>query len=108
MLPLRMQAQGLSAADIGIVASGYGVGFAEGCLAAPRVVRRLGFVRAYAGLAALMAILPLVLPPAGGERGQTPGRTAFHPLPGDGLTGAAISSPGMVIDRAGIEPPKER
>ncbi len=69
LLPLRMQAQGLSAADIGIVASGYGIGFAAGCLAAPRVVRRLGFVRAYAGLAALMAILVLALPLAGGGIG---------------------------------------
>ena len=69
LLPLRMQAQGLSAADIGMVASAYGVGFAAGCLAAPRVVRRLGFVRAYAGLAALMAILALALPLAGGSVG---------------------------------------
>ena len=69
LLPLRMQAQGLSASDIGMVASAYGVGFAAGCLAAPRVVRRLGFVRAYAGLAALMAILALVLPLAGGAAG---------------------------------------
>ncbi len=69
LLPLRMQAQGLSAADIGMVASAYGVGFAAGCLAAPRVVRRLGFVRAYAGLAALMAILALTLPLAGGSVG---------------------------------------
>lgn len=69
LLPLRMQAQGLSAADIGMVASAYGVGFAAGCLAAPRVVRRLGFVRAYAGLTALMAILALALPLAGGSVG---------------------------------------
>lgn len=69
LLPLRMQAQGLSAADIGMVASAYGVGFAAGCLAAPRVVRKLGFVRAYAGLAALMAILALALPLAGGSVG---------------------------------------
>lgn len=69
LLPLRMQTQGLSAADIGMVASAYGVGFAAGCLAAPRVVRRLGFVRAYAGLAALMAILALALPLAGGSIG---------------------------------------
>ncbi|CAO3408619.1 MFS transporter [Azospirillum largimobile] len=69
LLPLRMQAQGLSATDIGMVASAYGVGFAAGCLAAPRVVRRLGFVRAYAGLAALMAILALALPLAGGSVG---------------------------------------
>lgn len=69
LLPLRMQAQGLSAAEIGLVASGYGIGFAAGCLVAPRVVRRLGFVRAYAGLAALMAILVLALPLAGGGAG---------------------------------------
>ncbi|ALG72817.1 MFS transporter [Azospirillum thiophilum] len=69
LLPLRMQAQGLSAADIGMVASGYGVGFAAGCLIAPRVVRKLGFVRAYAGLAALMAILALALPLADGRIG---------------------------------------
>lgn len=59
LLPLRMQAQGLTATEIGMVAAAYGFGFAIGCVLAPRFVRLFGFIRAFASLAALMAILAL-------------------------------------------------
>lgn len=54
LLPLRMQADGLSATAIGLVAGAYGFGFIGGCLAVPGIVRRLGHRRSFAMLAAVV------------------------------------------------------
>jgi MFS family permease len=59
LLPLRMQADGLSIAAIGVVAAAYGFGFASGCFLAPAFVRHVGHIRAFASLAAVAAVVAL-------------------------------------------------
>jgi Arabinose efflux permease len=66
LLPLRMQAEGLSATAIGSVATAYGLGFVTGSVAAPRLVRRVGHIRAFTALAALLAVVALGFSQAGG------------------------------------------
>ena len=59
LLPLRMTTDGLSIASIGAVATAYGLGFAAGCLLAPKFVRQVGHIRAFASLAAVVAVVAL-------------------------------------------------
>lgn len=65
LLPLRMQADGLSATGIGAVASAYGFGFIVGCIGAPRVVRALGHKAAFALLGGAAALVILGFTVAG-------------------------------------------
>lgn len=60
LLPLRMQADGLSIITIGNVATAYGVGFTIGCFFTPLFVRHVGHIRAFASLAAISAVVALV------------------------------------------------
>ena len=53
LMPLRMQAEGLSVSSIGIVAAAYGLGFSTGCFLAPSFIRHVGYIRAFASLAAI-------------------------------------------------------
>ncbi|MCB5177613.1 MULTISPECIES: MFS transporter [Microvirga] len=59
LMPLRMQAEGLSISSIGIVAAAYGLGFSSGCFLAPSFIRHVGYIRAFASLAAIAAVVVL-------------------------------------------------
>jgi MFS family permease len=59
LLPLRMQADGLPVTAIGLVATAYGAGFVAGCFIAPKLIRRVGHIRAFASLAATAAVVTL-------------------------------------------------
>jgi MFS family permease len=61
LMPLRMQADGLSVSAIGIVAAAYGLGFSTGCFLAPAFIRHVGYIRAFACLAALAAVVVLAM-----------------------------------------------
>ncbi|MXQ13997.1 MFS transporter [Microvirga makkahensis] len=61
LMPLRMQAEGLSVSAIGVVAAAYGLGFSTGCFLAPAFIRHVGYIRAFASLAAMVAVLVLVM-----------------------------------------------
>ncbi|MBF9234882.1 MFS transporter [Microvirga alba] len=61
LMPLRMQAEGLSIASIGIVAATYGLGFSTGCFLAPAFIRHVGYIRAFASLAAVAAVVVLAM-----------------------------------------------
>jgi MFS family permease len=61
LMPLRMQAEGISVASIGIVAASYGLGFSTGCFLAPSFIRHVGYIRAFASLAAIVSVLVLVM-----------------------------------------------
>lgn len=65
LLPLRLQASGVSTTEFGLVAAAYGFGFIGGCLATPWCVRRVGFIRAFVALAAIQAIIALAFAFAG-------------------------------------------
>lgn len=60
-MPLRMQAEGLSVSAIGIVAAAYGLGFSSGCFLAPSFIRHVGYIRAFASLAAIAAVVVLTM-----------------------------------------------
>ncbi len=61
LLPLRATSNGLSDFLIGVSASAYFLGFVAGCLLIPRIIAKVGHIRSFAVLAAMMisAILSL-------------------------------------------------
>lgn len=59
LLPLRMLDAGLGALEVGLMATGYAVGFLGGCLVAGRLIGRVGHIRAYAICAAGLSIAAL-------------------------------------------------
>ena len=61
LMPLRMQAEGISVASIGVVAAAYGLGFSTGCFLAPSFIRHVGYIRAFASLAAMVSVLILMM-----------------------------------------------
>jgi MFS family permease len=60
LLPLRGQAEGFSTAALGLLGTAWAAGFVAGCLFAPRLVRRVGHVRAFGAFAASGAIIALM------------------------------------------------
>jgi len=61
LLPLRMQEAGFSTSEIGIMAAGFASGFFLGCLYAPRLIQRIGHIRAFACFATVLSTLTLAL-----------------------------------------------
>jgi MFS family permease len=60
LLPLRGQAEGFSATALGLLGTAWAGGFVTGCFLAPRLVRRVGHVRAFGTFAASGAIIALL------------------------------------------------
>jgi MFS family permease len=60
LIPLRGQAEGFSTAALGLLGTGWASGFIAGCFIGPRLVRRVGHVRAFAAFAATGAIVALL------------------------------------------------
>lgn len=59
LLPVRAQLELFSTFDIGILGSFYFIGFAAGCYFGPRVVRRVGHIRAFTAMVSLVSTLAL-------------------------------------------------
>jgi MFS family permease len=59
LLPLRGQAEGFSTLALGLLGTAWAGGFVAGCVFAPRLVRRVGHVRAFGTFAASAAIIVL-------------------------------------------------
>ncbi len=60
LLPLRGAIQGFSAIEIGLIGSSYFTGLTLGCLVGPRVIARVGHIRAFSAFAAIATISPLI------------------------------------------------
>jgi MFS family permease len=60
LLPLRGQAEGFSTTSLGLLGTAWAGGFVTGCFLAPRLVRRVGHVRAFGAFAASGAIVALM------------------------------------------------
>lgn len=60
LLPVRAQIEHFSTPVIGLLGSLYFLGFGLGCVLGPYVIQRVGHIRAFAALAALVAAVPLV------------------------------------------------
>jgi len=61
LLPLRMQEAGFTTTEIGIMAAGFATGFFVGCIYAPRLIVRIGHIRAFACFATVLSALTLAL-----------------------------------------------
>lgn len=56
ILPVRGSLEGFSAFSLGLLGTGWAIGYVAGCLSVPRLVRRVGHIRSFTALAALAAI----------------------------------------------------
>ncbi len=64
LLPIRAKMEAFSTTMVGVMGGVYYAGFALGCFVGPAVVRRVGHIRAFAGFAAMAAVLVLLHPMA--------------------------------------------
>jgi MFS family permease len=62
LLPLRAAAEGFGTLTIGVFGAAYFGGFVAGCLAGPRLVRRVGHIRAFAAMVSTLTALALLHP----------------------------------------------
>lgn len=60
LLPLAGLAQGFSDASLGLLGTGWALGYMGGCLAVPVIVKRVGHVRTFGALASLAGITVLL------------------------------------------------
>ena len=60
LLPVRGQLEGFTSSQIGLIGAGWAIGFTVGCLIVPHLVRRVGHVRTFGALAALLATVVLL------------------------------------------------
>jgi MFS family permease len=60
LLPIQGAIQGFSTFELGLIGTGWSVGFVVGCLLVPAVVRRVGHVRAYGVMASVGAVVILL------------------------------------------------
>ncbi|MET3646582.1 MFS transporter [Phyllobacterium ifriqiyense] len=89
LLPLRGGAEGFSTTSLGLLGTAWAGGFITACLLAPRLVRRVGHVRAFSAFAAIAAIVALMT-------GILVNSTAWIIL--RALTGFAMAGSYMVIE----------
>ncbi|WP_343560989.1 MFS transporter [Kiloniella sp. b19] len=61
LLPLRMAEAGFSSAEIGYMTAAFAGGFLLGCLYAPRLIAKVGHIRAFACFATVLSVLTLAL-----------------------------------------------
>lgn len=67
ILPIRGEAEGFTAASLGLLGTGWAIGYVAGCLLTPGLVARVGHIRAFGAMCAIAAIavllsLVLILP----------------------------------------------
>jgi MFS family permease len=60
LLPIRAGIEAFSTFEIGVLGSSYYLGFVFGCILGPRVVRRVGHVRAFAAMVSVASSIALV------------------------------------------------
>lgn len=56
ILPVRGQAEGFSAISLGLLGTGWAIGYVSGCIYTARLVGRVGHIRAFGAMAAIAAI----------------------------------------------------
>ena len=60
ILPVRGEAEGFSAVSLGLLGTGWAIGYVAGCLRTPTLVARVGHIRAFGAMCALAAIAVLL------------------------------------------------
>lgn len=56
VLPVRGSAEGFSALSLGLLGTGWSIGYVSGCIMAPRLVANVGHIRAFGAMAALASV----------------------------------------------------
>lgn len=59
ILPVRGEAEGFTAASLGLLGTGWAIGYVAGCLRTPALVARVGHIRAFGAMCAIAAIAVL-------------------------------------------------
>ncbi|RVT82715.1 MFS transporter [Rhodobacteraceae bacterium CCMM004] len=89
ILPVRGSAEGFSAVSLGLLGTGWAVGYVSGCILMPRLVGRVGHVRSFgvtAALAAISILLSLLL------------ITPWAWIPLRGLAGFCFAGAAMIVE----------
>ncbi|MBT8410618.1 MAG: MFS transporter [Octadecabacter sp.] len=60
ILPIRGEAEGFTAASLGLLGTGWAIGYVAGCLRTPALVARVGHIRAFGAMCAIAAIAVLM------------------------------------------------
>jgi len=60
ILPVRGEAEGFTAASLGLLGTGWAIGYVTGCLRTPALVARVGHIRAFGAMCAIAAIAVLL------------------------------------------------
>lgn len=60
VLPIRGVAEGFSAASLGLLGTGWAIGYVTGCVATPKLVSRVGHIRSFGVMCAIAAIAVLL------------------------------------------------
>lgn len=60
ILPLRGSIEGFSSFSLGLLGTGWAIGYISGCLWSPRLVRRAGHIRSFAVMAAIAVVSVLL------------------------------------------------
>ena len=60
VLPIRGEAEGFTAASLGLLGTGWAIGYVTGCLRVPALVARVGHIRAFGAMCAIAAIAVLL------------------------------------------------
>lgn len=60
ILPVRGEAEGFTAASLGLLGTGWAIGYVAGCLRTPTLVARVGHIRAFGAMCAIAAIAVLL------------------------------------------------
>ncbi|WP_299841941.1 MFS transporter [uncultured Roseovarius sp.] len=60
ILPIRGEAEGFTAASLGLLGTGWAIGYVAGCLRTPALVARVGHIRAFGAMCAIAAIAVLI------------------------------------------------
>ncbi|MFA8388003.1 MAG: MFS transporter [Pelagibaca sp.] len=60
ILPVRGDAEGFAATSLGLLGTGWAIGYIAGCLRTPKLVARVGHIRAFGAMCALAAIAVLL------------------------------------------------
>ena len=77
LLPVRATIESFSTSTIGLIASGYSLGFVVSCRYAPHIVRRVGHIRSFAVFAAIARL------PRAAVRARGPPAGLGHAPPGE-------------------------
>lgn len=89
ILPVRGSQEGFSSFSLGLLGTGWAIGYVSGCLLTPRLVANVGHIRAFSAMAALAAIAIL---------GSLLWLNAWAWIPLRGLSGFCFAGAAMIVE----------